>query len=265
MNTLDEATQRGEQLSLPALHLLHSQRTTFSKIGGVPSLPSELSWPIWKGEPLAFLAQLDLAEIPQEVAPSWLPKDGLLFFFYDKEQSTWGFDPADRGSWRVLYSSKSASEVEAEPAEEVDLVYGSTPIEFKQILSRPSWERMELDTRELTDREGEALAELHLSVFGDLPKHQMFGFPAPVQGDGMELECQLVSNGMNCGSPVGYESEEALELSHGAKEWRLLLQLDTDDDLGMMWGDVGMLYFWIRESDATNGDFSNVWMVLQCS
>jgi uncharacterized protein YwqG len=193
LNTLDEATKRGEQLSLPALHLLHSQRTTVSKIGGVPTLPSELSWPIWKGEPLAFLAQLDLAEIPKEVVPPWLPRNGLLFFFYDKEQSTWGFDPADRGSWRVLYSKQSTSEVEAEPAEEVDLVYETTPIEFKQILSRPSWERMELDTRQLTDREGEALAELHLSVFEDLPKHQMHGarMPTGLQWHQLRLACRI--------------------------------------------------------------------------
>ena len=39
---------------------------------------------------------------------------------------------------------------------------------------------------------------------------------------------------------------------------------DTDDDTGWMWGDVGTLYFWIREQDARAGDFSRVWMVFQC-
>ena len=32
-----------------------------------------------------------------------------------------------------------------------------------------------------------------------------------------------------------------------------------------MWGDCGMLYFWVREEDARKADFSRVWMVLQCS
>ncbi len=47
-------------------------------------------------------------------------------------------------------------------------------------------------------------------------------------------------------------------------EWKLLLQLDTDDDTGWMWGDVGTLYFWVRESDARRRDFNKVWMVFQC-
>ncbi|MDR2512739.1 MAG: DUF1963 domain-containing protein [Puniceicoccales bacterium] len=46
--------------------------------------------------------------------------------------------------------------------------------------------------------------------------------------------------------------------------WKLLLQLDSDDDTGWMWGDVGTVYFRIREQDARKADFSKVWMVFQC-
>ena len=51
----------------------------------------------------------------------------------------------------------------------------------------------------------------------------------------------------------------------GARNWRLLFQMDSDEDLGVMWGDVGMLYFWVAEAAARKADFSNVWLVLQCS
>jgi hypothetical protein len=45
---------------------------------------------------------------------------------------------------------------------------------------------------------------------------------------------------------------------------RLLLQLDTDDDLGWMWGEVGRLYYLIRQEDLAARDFSHAWMTFQC-
>lgn len=80
----------------------------------------------------------------------------------------------------------------------------------------------------------------------------------------MELECQLVSNGIYCGSPSGYEDPRAEALRAGSMRWRLLLQVDSDDDLQVMWGDAGMLYFWVDEEAARAGRFENVWLVLQC-
>ena len=80
----------------------------------------------------------------------------------------------------------------------------------------------------------------------------------------MELECQLVSHGLYCGDSSGYLSRAAAGLRDGAKDWRLLLQIDSDDALGVMWGDAGILYFWIREDDARSGRFDQAWAVLQC-
>ena len=54
-------------------------------------------------------------------------------------------------------------------------------------------------------------------------------------------------------------------LRDGCKDWRLLLQFDSDDDLNVMWGDCGKLYFWIREQDARLGRFDAAWLILQCS
>ena len=62
----------------------------------------------------------------------------------------------------------------------------------------------------------------------------------------------------------GYDDPRAKTLEAGAKDWRLLLQMDSDDDLDVMWGDAGILYFWIQADEARRGDFSNAWMILQC-
>ena len=94
---------------------------------------------------------------------------------------------------------------------------------------------------------------------------QIGGFPSPIQGDSMEEDCQLASGGVYCGNSDVYNSKEAEKLRRELLDWKLLLQFDSDDEIGAMWGDMGMLYFWVRESDTRNCDFSKPWLILQCS
>jgi uncharacterized protein YwqG len=73
----------------------------------------------------------------------------------------------------------------------------------------------------------------------------------------------LASNGVNTGGS-GEDDARRADLQEGITDWRLLLQIDSDDSLGTMWGDAGRIYFWIREQDLKNRDFAKVWLVLQC-
>ncbi len=109
---------------------------------------------------------------------------------------------------------------------------------FRQINSLPGSERQKIAALQLTDAEWDDWHELSRYQFAGLAKHQIGGFPDPVQDDGMELECQLVSNGLYCGNPSGYNDPKVEELASGADDWRLLLQFDSDDDLNVMWGDL---------------------------
>lgn len=70
---------------------------------------------------------------------------------------------------------------------------------------------------------------------GEVPLHQLFGYPFPVQD----------------GEPPDAES-------------RLFLQLDSDDDAGWMWGDCGILYFWMKPEDLTQCRFDRVQLTLEC-
>jgi uncharacterized protein YwqG len=94
--------------------------------------------------------------------------------------------------------------------------------------------------------------------------HKVFGHPDPVQNE-MQLECQLVSNGISMGDPDVFQNPRIKNLESGATDWRLLLQLDSDNTYEQEWYDSGMLYFWIHEKDLAKHDFNNVWMILQCS
>ncbi|MGB5500004.1 MAG: YwqG family protein, partial [Maribacter sp.] len=93
--------------------------------------------------------------------------------------------------------------------------------------------------------------------------HKIFGYSNNIQGE-MELECQLVTNGLYCGDGSGFNDPKRKELEKEKNEWKLLLQIDTDDRTGMMWGDSGTLYYWIKQKDLENLNFDNAWFVLQC-
>jgi uncharacterized protein YwqG len=250
-------------LRKPALQLRWSGRRGFSRIGGRPVLPPGFAWPSWKGQPLAFLCQIDLGALPADAATAELPRAGFLYFFYSAEQETWGFDPMDAGSWRVFYFDRleRATEVALPPALRGKGAYAEVPLAFLSALSSPDLQDDRLTHLKLTDAQAEAYAALRSRAFGGEPEHQLLGYASPIQGNDMDLECQLASHGLKTRDD---KSPRYAALAAGRAEWRLLLQLDSDGRAGMTWGDGGRLYFWITAKDLSRRDFSKVWMILQC-
>jgi uncharacterized protein YwqG len=253
-----------------------------SRFGGCPDVPVPFEWPQWDGfvaedlvlpsgvrysqgdapATLSFLAQLNLAEIPEPTG--LLPDTGWLVFFYDERQQPWGFDPRHRGSSRVMYFDGDAASLSRhgtpEAAKEYELHCSEVTPELVATLPHfPDQLGLELDPP-ARDAYWKLSDEL---IAGPEPHHRLFGWPKLIQGD-MELECQLASNGISCGSSAGHETEQARRLRPGAADWILLLQLDTDDCPGCMWGDSGCLYFWIRKQDLAERRFDRVWTILQC-
>ena len=49
-----------------------------------------------------------------------------------------------------------------------------------------------------------------------------------------------------------------------ADGWQLVLQIDSDTEVGMEWGDVGRLYVCARKEDVAAGRFDRCWTVMQC-
>ena len=190
----------------------------------------------------------------------------MLYFFYDQDQSTWGFDPKDRGSWKVVYAAAGFSEpTTAAPVGLRDeCIYAEKFVGFREIASRPSAERIGLNLEEMSYDDYEKYDAFLLEPYCELPKHQMGGYPFAMQHDAMEVEAQLASGGLYVGDDSGYEDPKADELVRGAEEWGLLLQIDSDEDTGMMWGDCGVIYFWVKQNELMRGHFDDVWMILQC-
>lgn len=242
----------------PALSLEPMRAKSPSYLGGNPILPQEILWPVCEGRELTFLACIDLAQVAQTGVVSWLPEEGRLLFFYDVDGQPWGFHPADKSGWAVIYCdpNRQGSETRARLPQRY--------VSFEPISTMPSWERLEKLGLTLSDADVDKYHDEQFDGDYEPSDYRIGGYPVPIQGDEMELESQLASNGVDCGGVERIDQELVRKLRPGADDWRLLLQFPSDDDLGVMWGDVGNLYFWVREQDARQGDFSRTWLVLQC-
>ena len=236
-----------------------------TKLGGRPDLAPFSSWPSRAGAPQSFVAQLNLADTASLGSQrAVLPSAGLLVFFYDTEQRAWGFDPADQGAWQVSFIEPGLPLVRTDfPANLPEHGrYQEVQLAGEHEVTYAPWESFAVDQLGLSRDERFAYAE----AFGDREAviHRLLGHPDPVQGD-MQLECQLASNGIYCGNASGYRDPRVPTLRPGAAAWRLLLQIDSDDAAGMMWGDVGRIYYWMHTEDLAARRFDRAWLVLQCS
>lgn len=249
-----------------------------SKIGGQPWLPPDFSWPTFHDaetettRPLSFFCQIDLAQVTAWDAEGLLPKKGLLSFFYDCEAFRWGFDPADKGAARVLYFENgedfAARPLPDELAEEYRIP--ELAVRFAGRPSYPDKEELEL----LTGREyhwddyDKALQKLGIDTDHDPQDHKLLGYADVIQSE-MLIECERISRGLGCGDAENYGQtgiDEESEILAAAKDWTLLLQLYTieTEDFEWMFGDCGMLYFYIRKQDLAQRKFEDAWFCVQC-
>lgn len=250
-------------IAVPAIHAEATTAESSSQFGGEPRVPPGFSWPMRDGRPLAFLAQIDLAQVRACSPIDWLPSTGTLLFFYDVDEQPWGFDPKERDGWCVIYGPDSDGWVEAQPPSTISSSsrLPRRNLAFRRIRSFPSGERPQMEALGLNDGEVDRFYTMQGEEFGTGPRHQLGGYPMPIQSDQMEIEAQLGSHGIYAGDQ---RDERVQALEQGASEWRLLFQVDSDEKVDVMWGDAGMLYFWVREADAREGRFDRAWLVLQC-
>lgn len=235
-----------------------------TKFGGVPHLPQNISWfKDEKEDPMSFVGQINFEEVAKYDTENKLPSTGILYLFYDTEQS-WGFDPKDKGAKKIFYFTGQKSElIRTEKPSNIDneLFFKPAKVSFQSSTNVLDYWSDLIDF-DLTEEENERYWNLKQEIFQE-PIHKLLGHSNNIQV-GMELECELVTNGLHCGEPSVYETPKAKELAKNIDQWQLLLQVDTDDETEMFWGADGRIYLWIKEEDLKNKDFEKSWLVLQC-
>ncbi|MDQ7090683.1 MAG: YwqG family protein [Methylococcales bacterium] len=232
-----------------ALRLSKTNQITQTKLGGKPSVDlNSFQWPHSGGEPLAFVAQLDLTELARTLVIKWLPITGILLFFYDIETMPSGLNTEDSGLWKIIYSTKADTEANFPYQLAAEFQFDTYYLNATKITQLPSLERSYVTALQLTDVQKIAYEELYDREIGDQPSHQVAGFPDCIHDDTMEKKCH-----------------QLVETKGNKKDnWRLLLQLDSDENAEMIWGDCGVLYFWVRERDACVANFDDVRLIFQC-
>lgn len=244
-----------------------------SKIGGCPDLPAGTPWPYWKSYPLSFLAQINLAELPP-FPENILPERGLLLFFfaaaamYDDKDF---YDSVETARVLFVPDPDGAGLKRTAPPEELDdydppARFSPCSLRYRVEWTVPPGESCDIEQLGMSWNENRDDFDRYWEVFGqrveerflhpDDMKNRLLGCPDPIQGD-MQRECQLLAD------PSTDRNDQAA--LRRATRWRLLFQVDSEEEkTGMMWGDVGRLYFWIEQEALERGDFSRVVCIEQC-
>ncbi len=267
---LSRLTKDLDQVSKASIRLFTTAVDEFllsvgaSKLGGVPDLPPGTSWPQWKGLPQSFIAQIRMDDIHSYDTNGLLPQSGMLWFFYDAQQQTYGADPADLGGWRVIFMDSNPRGLQRTPAPAqlpASSQFKACAITFASEMTLSQQPKLEIPNLDWTDAEQKQYETL-LSTFPNsadraMVHHRLLGHPDTIQDD-MRLECQLASHGV-----TDVSDPRASELSKSAMDWQLLLQIDSDEQAGMEWGNNGILYYWIKKGDLQAHHFDTTWLVLQ--
>ena len=249
-----ELLKQMEQHTLPVVqltpHATHAKFRWDSKLGGIPYWPKLLEYPCnGQGEPLYLIAQLNLEQLPS--LPHY-PQSGILQFFISNDD-LWGLD---------LDASSHAEQG-------YHVVYHPLINEDEKQL-RHDLPQANEQTELPLSREYRVTAQIQheLPSPSDYRFEQLIDCPWKLDE---EVADYLFEHYCTTGTKIGgyaYFTQEDPRDSDD-DDWLLLLQLDShwksDENIDIMWGDLGVANFFIRQADLRNLDFSHVWYNWDCS
>lgn len=197
-----------------------------SHFGGHPYFEKGEKWPTGKsGKHLDFIFQIfnspDL-ELPKSIE--------LVQFFYDWEESPWD---TENDGWLVKIYGKVNKEKIEFVAKPMDLDKSKfCKLGFKSTRTLPDWEGINLfenDALKLScvlneDAPWDSYDQIVTKLIGEQDyQSQLGGYPKWVQGESTPKDKN--------GNPM-----------------KLLFQIDSEENAGLMWGDVGLIYVFYDEN-----------------
>ncbi|MFZ5916960.1 MAG: DUF1963 domain-containing protein [Chloroflexota bacterium] len=263
-----------------------------SRLGGDPDLPRGFDWPVTGDGPMTFLAQINLAQLQPAHVPE-LPGQGWLYFFLGSERAEYDL------SHRVLYYDGSAAQlVRTRPPKRAIPIdprrqFVAYKVELYPIFTlspeSPVWEELGVENPPwYLVTEGATQLGGHAVTWAGDPADNAYlsrnGF-GPLVGLATESPAWLdrteerLRRGLEQTQAAGQSSQRLDESlaalrryrpdlerhRRGVAEWRLLFILASDEEMGMNWGDMGLLQFLIHEQDLQACRFDNTYCELTTS
>ena len=222
-----------------------------SRLGGRPVAPLGFSWPYNERTPLSFLCQIDLAEAGHADQDKLLPPHGVLYFFYDNDGTPWSGRTGSDGGARVIHMGVDPSTATSVAPPEGVTSFNASTLNLSREGTLPSLEYPKLGHR-LDSAGKDSYWKVRLSLIEQRQyAGRMLGYPDEIQAP-MQRRCHKAAGG-----PVRASTEEIFD------QWLLLMQVDSSYEAGMIWGDMGRLYFWITREDLAARRFDRCLFILQ--
>ena len=228
-----------------------------SRMGGPVYWPDHTPWPVNRtGEPLVFLAQLNLGELPALLG---FPRQGLLQFWIDGD-GLYGLDfdtQAERvqHGYRVVYWPHPERRSDWQhPAPSQEAVDDLTPHNPGRCFAM----RFRLDSEVPDDWEAVQVLLARLQT-QPLPDGLRPLTSAEQQDWLAQYFDRTEDEDRNSGSKVGgYPFFTQSDPREAGSPLQLLLQLDSDDSADLMWGDSGVGHWFIDPADLARAAFDRV-------
>ncbi|NEG95913.1 DUF1963 domain-containing protein [Bifidobacterium sp. SMB2] len=250
----------------PAVNLLPTDDApsiTDTKVGGAFYVPPAMGVPKNRetGEPLFLIAQLNFAQLPHLHD---FPQDGLLQFFIAGDDSMFGkdFDRLDsQRSWRIRYIPEPDDVtrgriIRPHWKDDTDLPLHDPDVEFRL---EPQLATQAMST---TDFRFESTLQRYLGALNDRDRDFFDTHDADIRDT---LNDMLGGDGLRVGGyPVFTQDDPREDDPDLGRATTLLLQLDSLDDNRLMFGDTGVMNFFIEPDRLRRLDFSRVLYTWDC-
>lgn len=225
-----------------------------SKFGGEPYWPSTLAFPTnADGKPFAFLAQINFAELSE--MPEF-PTKGILSFFIDTYDAMLGLDFDNRtvqNGFKVIYFADIEQNSDLLCQDFSFLKNNEYPL-----VAQPSDIQFELRYAPVS------LSDYSFEKQMGVPSYEMFSGLDENSDQAIELYDTLTEAHRHKLGGYPYFTQEDPRYAEET-EYTLLFQVNSDETLGLTWGDMGIANFFIRPEALAKSDFSEVYYNWDCA